>query len=116
MPTQIQQDDGSTQPKNTEKDTENIRGSVGTEQTTAYSEHPTLTHFAKSPFYALCGDEWVLNAKQLWLAAEMGLIALPKVTERHIQDKNKTQGISTSQSEAVALAYAVCAVFTYILQ
>ncbi|KAK2604873.1 hypothetical protein N8I77_007766 [Diaporthe amygdali] len=97
--------------------------------------------WAKSPFYALCGDKWVLNARQLWLAAEMGSIVLPNVTERHIQDKkNKSnslvttlalvqiaqliaairsryaQGISTSQLEAVALAYAVCAVFTYILQ
>lgn len=96
--------------------------------------------WAKSPFYTLCGDRWVLNAKQMWLAAKMGLIALPDVTERHIQDKSKSnslvttlalvqiaqlvaalgsrwrQGISVSQLEAVALAYAVCAVFTYALQ
>lgn len=96
--------------------------------------------WTKSPFYALCGDRWVLNAKQLWLAAEIGLIALPNVTERHIQDKSKSnslvttlalvqiaqlvaalgsryaQHISVSQLEAVALAYAVCAVFTYALQ
>ncbi|KAG6363084.1 hypothetical protein INS49_008179 [Diaporthe citri] len=96
--------------------------------------------WAKSPFYALCGDKWVLNAKQLWLAAKVGLIALPNVTERHIQDKSKsnslvttlalvqiaqliaalgsryTGGISASQLEAVALAHAVCALFTYALQ
>lgn len=96
--------------------------------------------WTKSPFYALCGDKWVLNAKQMWLAARMGLIALPDVTERDIQDKSKSnslvttlalvqiaqlvaalgsryaEGISVSQLEAVALAYAVCAVFTYALQ
>lgn len=31
--------------KTRKKHTENIRGSVGTEQTTSYSEDPTLTHF-----------------------------------------------------------------------
>lgn len=96
--------------------------------------------WTKSPFYALCGDRWVLNAKQMWLAARMGLIALPDVTEQQIQDKSKSnslvttlalvqiaqlvgalgsryaEGISVSQLEAVALAYAVCAVFTFALQ
>lgn len=96
--------------------------------------------WAKSPFYALCGDKWVLNAKQMWLAAKMGLIVLPNVTEQQIQDKSKSnslvttlalvqiaqlvaalgsryaQGVSVSQLEAVALAYSVCAVFTYALQ
>lgn len=76
----------------------------------------------------------------MWLAAEMGLIALPDVTERQFQDKSKRnslvttlalvhiaqlvaalgsrypRGLSVSQPEAVALAYAVCAVLTYALQ
>lgn len=96
--------------------------------------------WAKSPFYALCGDKWVLNAKQMWLAAKVGLIVLPNVTEQQIQNKSKSnslvttlalvqiaklvaalgsryaQRISVSQVEAVALAYSVCAVFTYALQ
>lgn len=187
MPTHVQQDDISTQPKDTEiTKSESLRNSVDIEQDPTYPEDPSLTHFvlyleksfrflggfdwkpvpdhrrivnslavegdmgewtsvkfekwAKSPFYALCGDRWVLNAKQMWLAAKMGLITLPNVTERHIQDKSKSnslvttlalvqiaqlvaalgsryaEGISVSQLEAVALAYAVCAVFTYALQ
>ncbi|KAK7714327.1 hypothetical protein SLS64_004427 [Diaporthe eres] len=111
-----------------------IKGDLGEWTSTKFEK------WTKLPFYAMCGDRWVLNAKQMWIAAKRGLIALPNVTERDIQDKNKSnslvttlalvqiaqlvaalgsrhaQGMPVSQLEAVVLAYAVCAIFTYALQ
>ncbi|KAJ5151147.1 uncharacterized protein N7482_010399 [Penicillium canariense] len=101
-----------------------------------------FNEWARSPFYALCGDRWILNATQILLATERGLITLPSQTasERVIHDKSKSsgliillalvqivqlaaslinraaQGIAISQLEMLALAYGVCGIATYLLQ
>lgn len=94
----------------------------------------------KYPFYVLCGDRWILNAEQMLLAAERGLISLPKLSRQQLEDKSKSNGLVTSvaliqiaqliaalltrairglsitQLEVVAVAYAACSIPTYILQ
>lgn len=94
----------------------------------------------KYPFYVLCGDRWILNAKQMLLAAERGLISLPRLSRQQLEDKSKsnglvtsvaliqiaqliaalvtraTRGLSITQLEVVAVAYAACSIPTYILQ
>lgn len=87
---------------------------------------------------ALCGDRWFLDANQLAIARELGIIdALPYVSEDEIDDLNKSNvfvkvlsvsqiiwlciqlgtrlghKIPTTQLEIVTLAFTVCSMITY---
>jgi hypothetical protein len=89
---------------------------------------------------ALQGNMWVLDAAQLRLAREYGILEhLPKIPEHDLEDQNKgdalvkalavlqglwlviqllvrwSKHLSSSQLELVAAAYAGCSIFTYIL-
>ena len=89
---------------------------------------------------ALIGDVWVLSAGQILLAREFGIIGkLPTITESEIRDKSKedalvkvlalvqavwlaveliiraSTGRQSSQIEIMALAFAVCALLSYLL-
>lgn len=86
----------------------------------------------------LCGDRWFLDASQLALTRELGIIdRLPQMTDDEIDDLNKgdivvtllavsqilwlciqlitrlSRGIPTTQFEILTLAFAVCSLFTY---
>lgn len=86
----------------------------------------------------LCGNIWVLDAHQLYLARKFGIIFhLPKVSEDDIADRSKSDGLvkllalaqilwlvlqlivraaqgkPSSQVEIMALAYAGCAAVVY---
>ena len=88
----------------------------------------------------LMGDVWTLSARQLLEARKIGIIdRFPTITEAEIKDKNKNDplvkllvmaqvlwltiqliiraatGRQSSQLEVTALAFAVCAFFTYLL-
>jgi hypothetical protein len=89
---------------------------------------------------ALIGDVWVLSAGQILLAREFGIIdKLPTITESDIRDKSEedalvkvlalvqavwlaveliiraSTGRQSSQIEIMALAFAVCALLSYLL-
>ena len=86
------------------------------------------------------GDHWVLDAHQLLLARELGIIEkLPRLSEDHLDDHNKggifvkllalgqvfwfgiqlvvrlSRHIHTTQLEILTLAFATCTFMTYIL-
>lgn len=86
------------------------------------------------------GDTWTMSASQLLKAREIGIIdRLPTITEAEIHDKSKSDtlvkllvmiqviwlviqliirastGRQSSQLEVTAVAFAVCAFFTYVL-
>jgi hypothetical protein len=88
----------------------------------------------------LCGNVWVLNARQIFLARRSGIISqLPHPLEDDLKDKSKSDGLvkllaviqllwlvlqlvgravqgrPSSQLEIMALSYAVCAAITYIV-
>jgi len=88
----------------------------------------------------LSGDVWALSASQLLLLRKMGVITrFPDISERQINDKNKADAVvkfiaivqvlwlaiqlavraaagrQSSQIEITALAFAVCALITYLL-
>lgn len=87
---------------------------------------------------ALCGDRWSLDANQIALARELGIInKLPAISEDEIDDLNKgdlvvkilavsqiswlciqlstrlARNIPTTQLEVVTLAFTVCSILTY---
>jgi len=89
---------------------------------------------------ALCGDRWYVDADQLALARQLGIIdKLPCMSEDEIGDLNKgdifvkflavsqiswlciqlitrvSRGLATTQLEIVTLAFAVISIITYIL-
>ncbi|KAJ5881911.1 uncharacterized protein N7529_000583 [Penicillium soppii] len=88
----------------------------------------------------LCGNLWVLDANQLLLARELGIIeTLPSLSQASLNDRNKgdlivkilalvqiswmviqlilrlAQNVPSSQLEIFTLSFAVCSVVTYIL-
>lgn len=88
----------------------------------------------------LCGNRWALDANQLLLARELGIIKrLPSISEDEINDLNKSdmfvkslavcqiswlciqlstrlaRGMPTTQLEVVTLAFTVCSILTYCL-
>ncbi|KAH8665632.1 hypothetical protein BGZ61DRAFT_366339 [Ilyonectria robusta] len=109
--------------------------------------HETSTaRFASSLYHWLCnltllgGDLWVLDANQILLARELGILEqLPSLHEDDVEDRNKgdlfvkivavvqigwffiqmgarlKKGFATSQLEILTLAYAICTAITYLL-
>lgn len=102
--------------------------------------------FASSLYHWLCnltllgGDLWVLDANQILLARELGILEqLPSLYEDDVEDRNKgdlfvkivavvqigwffiqmgarlKKGFATSQLEILTLAYAICTAITYLL-
>jgi hypothetical protein len=88
----------------------------------------------------LCGDRWYVDANQLLLARELGIVSkLPKLSAERVSDLNKEdifvkllaisqivwlclqlsmrlgQGIPTTQLEIMTMGYAVCSAMTYFL-
>ena len=88
----------------------------------------------------LCGDRWYLDANQLLLARELGIIGkLPKLSTERVSDLNKEdifvkllaisqiiwlclqlsmrlgQGVPTTQLEVMTMGYALCSALTYFL-
>jgi hypothetical protein len=89
---------------------------------------------------ALCGDRWYLDANQLLLARELGIIGkLPKLSTERVSDLSKEdifvkllaisqiiwlclqlsmrlgQGVPTTQLEVMTMGYALCSALTYFL-
>jgi hypothetical protein len=88
----------------------------------------------------LCGDRWYLDANQLLLARELGIIGkLPRLSTDRVSDLNKEDifvkllaisqitwlclqlsmrllhGVPTTQLEIMTLGYALCSAMTYFL-
>lgn len=88
----------------------------------------------------LCGDRWYVDANQLLLARELGIISkLPKVSAERVSDLNKqdifvkllaisqiiwlcfqlsmrlSQGVPTTQLEVMTIGYALCSAITYVM-
>ncbi|KAJ5374667.1 hypothetical protein N7517_006673 [Penicillium concentricum] len=88
----------------------------------------------------LCGDLWVLDANQLLLARERGIIeTLPSISQASLDDRNKGNlfvtlltifqiswmviqlivrlalNLPSSQLEIVTLSFAICSTITYLL-
>jgi hypothetical protein len=105
---------------------------------------PSLDGLSVTPFLwlsnlpYLCGDRWSLDANQLALTRELGIIdKLPRITEDEINDLNKgdivvkflavsqiswlciqlvtrlSRKIPTTQLELLTLAFAICSIITY---
>lgn len=101
---------------------------------------PTTTLAWLTNLRVLCGDRWYLNAHQLLLARELGIIdSLPELSTDRISDLNKEDvfvkllaisqltwlciqlskrlltGNSTTQLELMTMGYALCSVVAYCL-
>jgi hypothetical protein len=88
----------------------------------------------------LCGDRWYVDANQLLLARELGIIGkLPKLSTERVSDLSKEdifvkllaisqiiwlclqlsmrlgQGVPTTQLEVMTMGYALCSAVTYFL-
>jgi hypothetical protein len=88
----------------------------------------------------LCGDRWYVDANQLLLARELGIIGkLPKLSTERVSDLSKEdifvkllaisqiiwlclqlsmrlgQGVPTTQLEVMTMGYAICSAVTYFL-
>ena len=88
----------------------------------------------------LCGDRWYVDANQLLLARELGIIGkLPKLSTERVSDLSKedifvkllaiskiiwlclqlsmrlSQGVPTTQLEVMTMGYALCSAVTYFL-
>lgn len=67
-----------------------------------------ITHGRLQTLAALSGDIWVLDSAQLIVAAKEGIIKLPKITKKELQDKSK--------SDALVKTLAILQVLWLIIQ
>jgi hypothetical protein len=85
------------------------------------------------------GGSWALDANQLFLAQEMGLVTIPNISKEDIEDQSKGdilvkilaisqalwqilqliarwhQGLPSAHAEVVTMAYSICTFWIYLL-
>ncbi|KAL6820589.1 hypothetical protein V8C40DRAFT_276169 [Trichoderma camerunense] len=71
-------------------------------------ERGQITHGKLQTLAALSGDIWVLDSAQLIVAVKEGIIRLPKITKKELQDKSK--------SDALVKTLAIMQVLWLIIQ